>query len=218
MPYRNFKELAERIDIVEVASILRLDLKERPNGELRTACPACKSSDANSLAIMPATRSFRCYSAQKSGDCTSLYAHIKGYEGISRGQFRAADELEELFGDATAPRTAPSTTPQKPERRTAEPSAQPAPASARAWTQEDAQAYAAKLAYTDEIAASGISEEDARAIGIGISNKGMNKGLTLGLRWQSGEFACFVSLDEHGRLKLPKQLIRPSVLTWKRRA
>jgi hypothetical protein len=112
-----------------------------------------------------------------------------------------------------------ATTPQKPEAGTPVPRrGQLASASRPSETARpfDPEAYAAKLQYTEDVAALGISEEDALALGIGHSAAGMHKGIAFALRWPTGEIAGFCSVIS-GEVKLPKSLI-PSKVVQLRRA
>ena len=113
MPDRiDFKELAEAVDIMEVAAFAGLRVKDE-----RAACPNCKRAGDRAIELLPETNSFRCHAADAppgkkvlAGDCIALYAHVCGYAGM----YRAAKELQEHFGSAR--RTAPATTPQKGNR------------------------------------------------------------------------------------------------------
>jgi hypothetical protein len=150
MPARlDFKQLAQDIDITDVARLLGVTLSK----DMRATC--CGSE--RSLQIFPETNSFRCHSAQLSGDCISFYAHIKGFEGM----YKAARELSELFRVSgivpTVPdkATVPSTPPQKkPER-----GKQPAPF--------DPTAFATKLSFSDEVKAL-ANERDAANFRVGV--------------------------------------------------
>lgn len=207
----DFKALAEQIDIEAVAQLCGLGLK-RSGKELRSACPACKSDDERALAVMPESNSFRCYSAGQSGDCIALYAHLNG-----TGMYKAAKELQEHFGTATAARTAPATAPQKPEGRDNGPTSRPAPAKKPEAT-FDAEAYIQKLTYSDEVAALGISEEDAARLSIGYSSTGLMRGrVCIPVRNPDGSISGFIGWDGKD-LKVPKTWLTSNVVTLKRRA
>jgi CHC2 zinc finger len=207
----DFKKLAEEIDITAVAQQLGLALK-LSGKDLRTACPACQTDDARSLAVIPNTNSFRCYAASKSGDCVSLWAHIRGI-----GNYKAAIELEELFkAPESLSGTTPSTSPQKPGGSPSSPPASTAAAPApKGPGPFDPDAYLAKLQFTDEVAALGISEEDAQGLGIGYSSAGLHKGIAFALRWPDGTIAGFASVIG-GQVKLPKRLIPRKVVQLRR--
>src|ERR1700733_9414937 len=111
MPDRiDFKELAETIDIVDVAALAGLRIK----GD-RAACPACNRGGDRAIELLPETNSFRCHAADAptgkkvlAGDCIALFAHVSGYTGM----YRAAKELQEHFR-----MRGPATTPQKEKGR-----------------------------------------------------------------------------------------------------
>jgi DNA primase len=208
--YIDFKNLAERIDIEEVARSLGVHTK-RGGKELRAACPRCESEDARALQILPETNSYRCYAAGISGDCISLHAHIKGV-----GMYQAAKALQEHFRTAAAGGE-PATTPTRPVGGTAA-KAQPAstklPAPERAFDPEE---YAAKLQYTDAIEALGITKEDAQTLGIGYASTGVHRGsVVIAIRHPTGEIAGFAGIK--GEVKLPSKWLQPKVVELKKRA
>lgn len=196
MPARlDFAAIAERTDIHTVASTLKLTrLKDRYH------CPACDSERA--IELFTDTNTFACYAAPPppgrkhlGGDIIGLWAHIKGYDGM----YRAAKDLQELFGTPDGARTDPATAPQKPEARTAR--AQPAPIPAKA-EGFDPAAFAGKLGYTEEVAALGITQTDADALGIGFYRGKLYQAL----RYANGECAGY-SAFANGELKLPAKLL-----------
>lgn len=184
----DFKKIAEDIDVADVARLLGVQLTKD------NRAPCCDND--RSLQLFPDTNSFRCHAAGISGDCISLYAHVKGYQGM----YKAAKELAEHFQTAKAAEPRP-TAPQKPEGRPAQ--AQPAPSSKAA--PFDAEAYAAKLAYTDEVAQLGIAEEDAAKLSIGFASTGLLRGrIAFPIRTESGSIAGFVGIGADGSVKCPK--------------
>jgi DNA primase len=190
----DFKELAERIDVEQVAHHLGLQLK-RSGNDVRSSCPACQSDNPRALQLFPETNSFRCYSASKSGDCIALYGHIRGL-----GMYKAAKELQELFGIATASRNNSATAPQKPEGRTAQ--SQPAPLKKE--TTFDPEAFAGKLVYSDEVKALNISEEDATRLLIGWHPQ--RKAIYFPVRNPDGSLSGFVGY-RNGELVWPPKWI-----------
>lgn len=194
MPYKiDFKELAEQVDIYAVAKLLQLAIVKD-----RATCPVCDSERA--LQFFAETNSFRCHSAEQSGDCIALYAHIHGV-----GMYPAAKALKEQFGTATAAPTAPSTAPQKPEVRTAR-AAQPTPIF-------DPAAFASKLNYTDEVIALGVSEEDAERLGIGF----YRGRVYFPMKDASGAVLGFIGWDGK-ELKLPPKWLPSKIVPFKQRA
>jgi len=204
MPYKlDFKKLAEEIDIFAVAKSLDLTITKD-----RATCPVCDSE--RSLQFFADSNSFRCHSAELSGDCISLYAHINGV-----GMYQAAKVLSEQFQTAEA--AGRSTSPQKPggvpppsastaAAREAPKKGQPAPF--------DPAKFASRLEYTDEVKALGLTEEQAQRFGIGYCATGSLRG-----------FVCFPITDgtethylgwNGEEFKLPKW--QSNVVPLKRRA
>jgi len=191
--YINFKELAARLEIEQVASELALHLKKSAR-ELRGPCPVCNTDDDRALAIMPDTQSFRCYATRQSGDVIALYAHIKGLR-----MYQAAKELSAQFPTANA--AARSTPPKKPEGRK-----QPTP-------NFDPKAFVERLAYTDEVAALGMTEEDAKRYRIGEHRKK----LYLPICPPDVAPSAWAELSQ-GKLKLPSAWLNTNVVRFKQRA
>lgn len=209
MPARlNFKEIAENNDIYEVAKYLGLTVTKD-----RATCPACDSERA--LQLYAETNSFYCHSMEKGGDCISLVAHVKGYSG----QYPAAKELADRSGTATAARTDTATTPQKPggEKQLPPTSSklgqsgrvhqQPVQKSAKVDRPFDPVKFEASLAYTENVAAMGITEADATLMGIG-EKRGK---IYVPVRWPSGSIAGWQYTDEKGVVHFPKTWLADEV-------
>lgn len=153
-----FKQIAEDVDIAQVAQHLNIVFVKN-----RAPCPACQSSE-RALQYYPETNSFCCFAApplpgkeRLGGDCIGFYAHIKGV-----GQYKAAKALMELFGIASASRKpVPSTPPQ------AQPEESPRVV-AKPERSFDPVSFAGKLAFTDEVKALGLTEDEAKASYIGF--------------------------------------------------
>lgn len=182
MPQRlDFKQLAQDIDITDVSRLLGVKLSK----DMRAEC--CGSE--RSLQIFAETNSFTCWHSKVSGDCISLYAHAKNYQGM----YRAARELEEHFrttGSAVA-----STAPTAARAEPTAPKKNHIP-DTRKMVPFDAAAFAAKLTYSEEVKALGVSEEDAERFGIGHY-----RGKTyFAVRHDNGEVAGFIAAAE---LKIP---------------
>jgi len=181
-----FKELAEAIDVTQVAQQLGLQVKQ-VGKDLRSSCPVC-SDDPRALQLFPETNSFRCHSASLSGDCIALYAHVMNYQGM----YKAAKELGELFGTANAGRNNSPTAPQAPTGRTAK--SQPAPPQPK--EAFDPATYLTKLKYSDELKQLGISEADAERLGIGIVSQGFHRGrIVFAIRDETGAIAGFIGVN-----------------------
>ncbi len=189
--YLNFKELAERVGVEQVTELHRIILKQSGK-ELRGFCIACNGEDPRSLCLYPETNSFRCFSAGISGDSIALHAHINGW-----GMYQAAKDLAGQF-----PNGQPATAPQEPERRK-----QPAPnQKPEAF---DPETFASKLTYSDEVAALGITEEDAERLSIGFCTKGYLRGrVCFPVRHANGQIAGFVGVQGTD-VKVPKTWIEP---------
>lgn len=199
-PRLDFKQLAQDVDIMEVAQHVGLRTF-RKGDDVRARCPACESNSDRSLQLFEETNSFRCHAAELSGDCIALLAHAKGYTGM----YRAAKEISEQFG-ATA-----STAPQKTEGRTAR--AQPAPPKPF-----DPVAFAKNLTYSDEVETLGIDEGTATALAIGWHPK--RKLCYFPIRNLDGSIAGFIGLKNPDAVKLPPQwlLQHSNVIPLKRGA
>jgi hypothetical protein len=202
----DFKAIAEEVDICEVARHLGLELTR----ELRSPCPACQSED-RAIELIEDTNTFRCWAAPPppgkkvlGGDCITLYAHVRGFQG----SYRAAKELSEIFGvGGKVPVRSTSTSIAKhvPEKGTAPQARQKAANRGGDNRPEfDPQAFLEKLEYTDEVAATGLSEEDAKFLGVGF-HRGK---LYQAARWPNGDIACFTT-PTNDSLKFPKTLVRP---------
>jgi hypothetical protein len=164
VPFINFEEVEQLATIDELAEMLGLKTKAYNAAQIRCACPV-HGGDEKTLAISPGVRSkrgssgvFFCQKAKSGGDRIGLVAHC-----MDIGQQDAAFFSAEQFGtqNSTEESTVNShstvskkraTVPQKPDGRK-----QPASPS----KEFDPVAFAAKLAFTDEVAELGISEEDA---------------------------------------------------------
>lgn len=198
MPQRlDFKAIAEDIDIFAVASHLGLVVKAN-----RATCPACDTERA--IEFYPDTNTFYCHAGKGGSDCISLYAHVRGYQG----QYRAAKELSEHFLHAKAAEVS-STPPTSPEARTAKSQ----PSSTKAF---DPEAYAAKLTYSEEVAALGITEDDANRLSIGYASTGLHRGrVVFPVRNIDGSIAGFVSATD---LKVPNTWQKGNVVPLRRKA
>lgn len=195
MPARlDFKAIAENTDIYEVAKYLGLTITKD-----RATCPVCDRE--RSLQFYAETNTFFCHSAQKGSDCISLVAHIKGYSG----QYPAAKELAEQFAMPSGTQEV-RTAPQKPQGRTEK--SQPARA-----PEFDPAKFAAKLIYSEEVEALGITEAEAASVALGYHPQ--RKQLYFALRDEFGFTTGYVAVK--GELKMPPKLLQnPNVVKLKR--
>lgn len=210
--YLPFKEIAESVDVEQVAKHVGLALK-RNQKDMRAKCPTCKTDDERSLAIFPETNSFRCFASNLSGDCIALYGHLTG-----TAMYASAKYLQEQFATPTgAQPTAPATSPQKPGGRSnpSPPASTAAPSAPKKGPGEfDPDAFAAKLAYGPEVEAIGLSEEDAARLGIGSYR---NK-VWLPMRDLSGQVLGFIGYAEGEPLKMPPKWLPSKIVQLKRPA
>jgi hypothetical protein len=149
---------------------------------------------------------FFCQKAKSGGDRIGLVAHC-----MDIGQQDAAFLIAEQYGksdsnsdsnsDSTVSKNR-ATVPQKPEGRK-----QPASPS----REFDPVAFAAKLAFTDEVAELGITEEDATRLQIGFTRGKVY----LPIRNDDGSINGFIGFAD-GQLKMPPQWIQTNVVKLKR--
>lgn len=182
-----FKEIAETVDILAVGQFCNVRIKNN-----RGKCPVCNTGSDNSLEFLPETNSFRCHAAPPppgrkvlAGDCIALYAHLQNYTGM----YRAAKELHAQFCGSS-----PATPPKNEKGRENAPKT------------FDPAAFLEKLEFTEDVAALGITEEQARALGIG-EYRGK---VYCAIRYQSGTIAGFLHVAA-GKMILPKTLLADQV-------
>lgn len=194
-----FKRIAEEIDISEVARYLGITIGKDHRGN----CPGCADHHERNLELKPESNTFICFTGQPrpgtrylSGDCITLYAHVRGYQG----QYKAAKELQDAFMS-----NAPAEPPQKKttEART-EKETQPRPTSKKV-AAFDPDKFAASLEYTPEVEALGLTEEDATKFKIGV-HRGK---LYVPLCPADSMPPAWVEFSE-GELKLPSKWLAPS--------
>lgn len=205
MPFVDFKALKQSVSIERAAQLLNLKL-HKSGQQLRGQCPACQTDDDRSLAITPGKGLYFCHAAQVGGDCISLVAHV-----LDLSMRDAAEWLQD-----TLPATAGTTVPQKPEGGANRPNPQRAAESPPTF---DPAAYAAKLAYNDEVRALGIAEDDAKRLSIGYANRGYLQGrVCFPVRDEQGNICGFIGWNGTD-IKVPKQwLTTANVVPLKRRA
>lgn len=204
MAYVDFAALKAAVSIDQVAELLGLATKQE-GSQLRTACPACKSGGDRAIVLTPAKGLFYCFSAKKGGDCIGLAAHVMGVGNNDAANF-LADQLG--IGDSTVnPDRGNSTVskdrataPQSPERRTGQ-NPQPAP-------NFDPEKFAARLVYSDEVAALGIEEAIASDLGIGWHPQ--RKKVYFCIRHEDGSKSGFIGCDANQKLTLPPQWLPSS--------
>jgi DNA primase len=198
MSYVDFAAIKAAVSIEDAANVLKLATKKNGN-QLRSSCPACKPDDERILVITPARGLFYCFDAKVGGDCIALVQHITGLDAKDAANYLAPQEQSR---SAEIPRTSKATVPQKPEGRK-----QPASPS----REFDPAAFAAKLAFTDEVAELGISEEDAGRLQIGFTRGKVY----FPVRNDDGSISGFIGYAD-GQLKMPPAWIHSNVVKLKR--
>lgn len=210
----DFAAVEELASIEQLADMLGLKAK-RSGRQLRSSCPVCGGDD-RTLAITPDVKSkrgsigvFFCQKAQNGGDRIGLVAHC-----MDMGQQDAAFFIAQQFGDGNSAvegtgnsdstiSNSRATVPQKEKGRTSAPAFDPI-------------AFAAKFTYSDEVAALGLSEAEAKA-----ELTGFYRGhLYTPRRYPSGAVAGFWK-HEDGKLVPPKTWLpdpAPNVVPIKRSA
>jgi hypothetical protein len=193
MPFVDFAEIRGRLSIEDAAEMLPVKWK-REAQQLRADCPV--HGGERSLIVTPSKGLFVCKAtadARKGGDCIALCAHVMQTTNFEAGQYLAkqigASARKSTVNSDSALSKDRATVPQKREGGTA--SAQPAP-------NFDPAAFAAKLVFSEEVAALGFSEEDAEHFGVGF----YRGKVYAPLRHPDGTIACFCDYG-NGALKLP---------------
>jgi hypothetical protein len=205
----SFQEVEALADILQIARMLGLDT--RPSGsQFRCGCPV-HGGDHRQLCISPQINSrggsqgvFYCQRDKSGGDRIGLAAHV-----MEMGQQDAAFFIAQQFGMEIANSSTVTsdtvTVPTVSKTQATAPQARQKASTSRETTRQtkpeqpfDPEAFAAKLAYADEVAALGFSEEDAEHFQVG-SHRGK---VYAPLRHPDGSIACFYDYG-NGTLKLP---------------
>ena len=195
MSYVDFRAVKAAVTIERAAKLLNLEVKPS-SAQLRGPCPACGNDDPRILAITPAKGVYYCHDAQVGGDCISLTAHI-----LSLSMKDAAEWLQE-------------TIPQlREEPHTSSPQRQEARKEVKKETTFDPAAFAAKLAFTDEVEALGLTEADAARLGIGF----YRGRVYFPMKDDTGFIAGFIGFA-NGELKMPPRWLDQSKVVKLKRA
>ena len=201
----SFEEVEARADILQLAQMLNLDIK--PSGaQFRCACPV-HGGDHRQLCISPQVRSkrgslgvFFCQREKTGGDRIGLVAHV-----MEIGQQDAAFFIADQLGMETANSETVTSTTVTSSQPTAPQAQQKATnKSGDNRSEFDPLAFLEKLEYSEEVAATGISQEDAKALGVGFYRGKLYQAV----RWPNGDIAAFTHPDG-ATLKFPKTLVRP---------
>lgn len=200
MPYYDFAAIKRACPIAEVARHLGIVVRpEAGKDTLRGKCPVCE--DLRSFTITPnggrdGLDICGCFKCEQSWDAIGLVKEVKGLNRMPD----AAKYLIENMGNGTVENSTVRKSHAKPESERGKRTEKPAPRSF------DPEAFGAKLQYTPEVEALGISEDDAAQLGIGF-HRGK---LYTALRYPSGTVAGFQSVDANGNVVLPKTLLPDS--------
>lgn len=177
----DFKEIRERVPLLDAARFLGLELKAESSGAVfRTKCPACNRNTPRSLSVTPHLGRFACFANGKHnaprGDVIELVAHCRGVP-----QRAAAELLAQHFG--LVPNGQP-TVPQRPEAGTNRPTASPG-------QKPGVESVHGKLTFDHPHVRdwTGLSAEDAERLGVGWRQSGgsLSGRLLIPLRLQTGE-------------------------------
>jgi len=180
--YIDFAGVERLASIEQLVEMLGLPVKTEKS-QLRCSCPI-HGGDERTLAITPGVRSrrgslgvFFCQKAQSGGDRIALVAHC-----MDIGQQDAAFFIAEQFGeDGTSDSTSNSHSTVSKERAKFDPAE-----------------FSKKLQYTDEVKATGLTEEQAKSFRIGF----YRGHLYYPVHYQSGALAGWNKLAD-GKLVPP---------------
>ena len=194
MPFVDFAEIRERLSIEDTAEMLPVKWKSEGQ-QLRADCPV--HGGERSLIVTPSKGLFVC---KATTDAKKGRLHRAMRPRDADDERRGGKYLAQQIGTPARNSTVNShsnstvskeraTVPQKMESGTA--LAQPAP-------NFDPVAFAAKLAFSEEVAALGFTEEDAEHFQVGF----YRGKVYAPLRHPNGDIACFYDYGG-GTLKLP---------------
>jgi hypothetical protein len=222
----NFQWVKQQIDPERAFELLDLTMRRQRDHQWRGNCPACQS---DRTFVYTHVEGFTCHSCgeEGKGDVIALAAFALDLPGQWEGAFELCKREGIPLKPSDTVRTSKSTS-RSTSTRNVEPESEPVrkPPSPRGGGRNppphqhraefDPAAFAEKLAYTDEVEALGISEEEALALGIGFHR---NK-LYQALRWPNGQTAGYSWIDKDGALHLPAKLIPmdANVVPLRRRA
>lgn len=202
----DFADIERLATIDQLAEMLGLEVVKSQT-QLRCACPI-HGGDARTLAISPQVRSkrgsmgvFFCQKSQSGGDRIGLVAHC-----MDIGQQDAAFFIQEQFGNGTdtSESTVKGTVTVSKERANSSPSP------------FNPEKFWANCFFNEEVAALGISEEDAARVLIGYHTK--YKAVFIGSRNEDGSKAGFTKVLDPRGLKFPPQWVRSAQVVQLRRA
>jgi DNA primase len=194
----DFNDIKAHVSLEQVMQMLDLRLK-KSGSQYRGDCPVHGGND-RTFVVTP-NKGFYCFSEKKGGDQIAMYAHCKECTN-----YDAAVAITAHFRLTNSP--APEVKPNQRQvnsKTTSEPQAR----------DFDPDAFAAKLQYTPEVEALGLSQEDADRIGVGWHPQ--RKAIYLGFRNPDGSWSGWMKFSE-GELVMPPSWISTNVVPMKRRA
>jgi len=203
MPFLDFAEIKQRVSLEQAMQFLDLRLK-RSGAQFRGCCPVHEGGD-RTFVVTP-DKGFFCFQSKQGGDVIACVAHVRNCS-----QREAAEMLASHFRiTGTVPEGRKGTSSK-------EEYSPPQPRQERAGKapQFDPDAFAAKLQYTPEVEALGLSQEDAERIGVGWHPQ--RKAIYLGFRNPHGSWSGWMKFSE-GELVMPPSWISTNVVPMKRRA
>lgn len=186
MPYIDFAALKEAVSIEDVANLLDLKLKQAGN-QFRCECPVHGGGERG-MVITPSKNLFYCFKAGNGGDQLALYAHVQEIEAK-----QAAAEIAGQMGNGTVTSTEPVARTSSPTITKTAPPPQPA---------FDPEKFAARLVWHEEVAKLGLTEEDAKRMGVGFHPQ--QKHVFFPIKNPDGSFSAFIGVKD-GRVKMPPQ-------------
>ncbi len=187
MPYIDFAELKNSVSIEAVAELLSLPLT-KAGAQFRCECPV-HGGGPRSMVLTPGRNLFFCFGEKKGGDQLDLYAHVQ----------------EMTVKDAVAEIAAQLGTVPVPDRDTSSPVPVPRKNEAKPAPTFDPEKFAAKLVWSPEVQALGLSQDEAASLGIGWHPA--RKSVFFPVRHANGELSAFIGCDANQKLKLPPQYL-----------
>lgn len=198
-PRLDFSEIKSRVSLEQVATMLGLQMK-RSGSQFRCECPLHAGGDRG-FVVTP-DKGWYCFQTKQGGDCIAMYAHVR-----ECNNYDAAQAISEHF------RLTPTRSPA-PEVKANQRQVNPKSALEPQPRDFDPDAFAAKLQYTPEVEALGLSQADAERIGVGWHPQ--RKAIYLGFRNPDGSWSGWMKFSE-GELVMPPSWIATSVVPFRRR-
>jgi DNA primase len=183
----DFQQLKERVDIVNVVDMLGLEMVNKGE-QLRGACPRCNDGGDRALVVTPSKGVYFCFVEGRGGDLISLASHILDVN-IRTAAVKIAEHFDLTEAELVKENDNVGTVPPKP--------------------QEEGERTLQPLGYLHHdlpcILDLHITEEEAKAVGIGFAKRGMMKDrICFPIRMRDGKLVGYAGYDPaDGTLKLP---------------